>query len=103
MNADHFRGRLMEWLAWASDRKNWRNSSEWCARHWAPCPVDGANGIAATVVLFKAALALMPADVLSAGGSAINSWKANQLVPTCCQLGDELVVEIWARVGPERA
>jgi hypothetical protein len=99
LDPHHFRDKLAEWLAWAAE--NFPSNPDWCARHWAPCPVGGRNGVAAAVVMFRESLQLMPPAVVRAGGTAIESWRHNQLVPACCRLGDERVAAVWALVGLE--
>lgn len=82
-----------EYQAWA--REHFPANPEFCARHWAPCPVGGRDGVRALKIVLKAGLALVPADVTTL--SALNSWRANQLVPTCCRFGDDVMARIWAR------
>lgn len=65
----------------------------WCIEHWMPCPVEGKNGMLATVLLMTEAFSLLPEGVTSP--SAMNSWWANQTRPACCQLGDEKMAHLW--------
>lgn len=89
-----FTGRLDDYLAWAT--KNWRNSPLFCARHWAPCPVEGKPGLLMSVVMQVELMGLMPADVGDHTG--MNSWQANRTTPLCCELGDERMTWLWAEL-----
>lgn len=91
---DRFRGRLAEYLAWTE--VNPMNNPNWCPRHWAPCPVDGRNGLQAGLLVMQESLNLMPLSVARGSASAKNSWIRNQTTPTCCQLGDDKMAAIWA-------
>ncbi len=96
-DAGRFRGRLADYLAWTADpASGWRDSPLFCARHWAPCPVDGKSGLLVTVLLQVELLGLMPADVGDATG--INSWAANRTTPLCCELGDDKMTWLWAEI-----
>jgi hypothetical protein len=89
-----FRGKPQEFLAWAKANHQWNPS--WCPRHWLPCPVDGRNGLLATVRIMQLAVEQMPTDVAQGGPTAMNSWMANQTRPLCCRLGDARMAELWA-------
>lgn len=95
MSAPDFHGRLEEFLAWAEE--NYRSNPDWCPRHWAPCPVEGKNGLLASVLLIGEAFAFYPSDLQ--GPDAINAWRRNQVVPTCCLLGDEKMNWLWWFIG----
>jgi hypothetical protein len=70
---------------------------QWCWRHWAPCPVFGANGIGASLELVQIFV-----DEISHGGdaAAMNAqmYAAGRL---CCTLGDERMYEIWGHWPPD--
>jgi len=89
-----FRGNSEAFLAWAAE--HWQQGPQWCPKHWMPCPVEGRNGINATMLLMPAMLESIPQDVRDCGPSAMNSWMANTLQPVCCRLGDEAIARIWA-------
>jgi hypothetical protein len=75
--------------------------TQWCARHWAPCPVLGANGIGAfTEVMTVYIEELMPANLKSADARNRALEKAGLL---CCALGDERMYEIWGHWPPAEA
>jgi hypothetical protein len=93
-----FTGDLEGFLAW--HEKHPKSNPHWCARHWAPCPVEGAPGMLATLLLAGEAFALLPDDVTTP--DAVNSWWANVTTPACCQLGDERIEWLWTFVGRVR-
>jgi hypothetical protein len=72
---------------WLLDVQGIQGNEQWCARHWAPCPVMGANGIKAAVMLASA--------VMSAGLNSVDG-------PLCCQLGDQEMFDIWGQCPPTR-
>jgi hypothetical protein len=96
---DRFRGQLSGYLAWAAF--HWSGNPDWCARHWAPCPVEGRNGIKATSLVFHLAFHAMPAEVQQGTAVAQNLWRHTQKLPSCCRLGDQKIADIWARCGSE--
>lgn len=69
---------------------------QWCWRHWAPCPVFGANGIAASLMVMSDVIALMPVDATTEGR---NRWMADA-GRLCCTLGDERMYAIWGKCPP---
>jgi hypothetical protein len=74
---------------------------QWCARHWAPCPVLGANGIGAFVEVMQIFVDEMtPKESLSSAERNRHLKKAGRL---CCALGDERMYEIWGRWPPSEA
>ena len=99
MSGDRFLNDLDGYLAWAKD--NFTSKGQWCARHWAPCPTEGRNGIVASILMMQKAVGLMPSDVQTP--AAMNSWMANLIEPICCKLGDEAMAEIWAEAEGGRA
>jgi hypothetical protein len=71
---------------------------QWCGRHWAPCPVLGANGMGAVIELMQ-----IWVSELAPKGSYSVAAKNRQLEATgkiCCALGDERMYEIWGRWPP---
>jgi hypothetical protein len=67
---------------------------QWCWRHWAPCPVLGANGVKASVMVISEVFALYPSDqarevLLDPAGGRL-----------CCRLGDEAMYRIWGQCPP---
>jgi len=95
---EQFRGKPVAYQAWAAE--HFQPNPQWCARHWAPCPVDGRNGIAASLELMKRSLERIPPEVRRRGATAMNSYMANWLPPMCCWLGDEQMTQVWAEASP---
>lgn len=74
---------------------------QWCARHWAPCPVLHANGIGASIELMQVFVnEIKPAWAKS---PAAANRELAKVSPLCCHLGDERMYEIWARWPPATA
>jgi hypothetical protein len=72
--------------------------SPWCPRHWAPCPLVGCNGIAASLELARIfAAELMPAWASSPGARKRELAKQS---PLCCKLGDERMYDLWGHWPP---
>lgn len=89
-----FRGDLEGYLAWAAE--NWRPSPIFCAEHWAPCPVEGKNGLIASTLLMEKAIERMPDDVRG-NVAKMNAWMDGREQPLCCELGDDAMGELWAQ------
>lgn len=70
---------------------------QWCWRHWAPCPVLGANGMLASVMTMSRIVELMPAEITDT--EQRNAWMAD-LGHICCTLGDQVMFEIWGKCPP---
>lgn len=70
---------------------------QWCWRHWAPCPVFGANGIAASLMAMTRIVDLMPAEITDTDQR--NRWMRD-LGLLCCTLGDAAMYEIWGKCPP---
>lgn len=72
-------------------------SEQWCARHWAPCPLFRANGMGATMELIQAFI-----GEIAVTGSTPESLNAQLQAAgrICCTLGDERMYEIWGRWPP---
>jgi hypothetical protein len=72
--------------------------AQWCARHWAPCPCLGANGIGAfTEVMQIFVDKIAPKGNRSAAARNRDLEKAGRL---CCALGDDRMYEIWGHWPP---
>lgn len=74
------------------------SNPQWCARHWAPCPAMGANGIAAAMELTGLFLEQNPDKSPDQLNEAMDQMLLD--TPQCCQLGDEKMHEIWGRCPP---
>lgn len=74
----------------------WTNT-QWCARHWAPCPLLKANGIGAAMEVLQTWLDRQAS--LPSGADAMNALLAEG-GPVCCQLGDDKMYEIWGHWPP---
>jgi hypothetical protein len=71
---------------------------QWCARHWAPCPVLHANGIGAFTEVIQVYI-----DEIAPKGSYSAAAQNRQLEAVgrvCCTLGDERMYEIWGHWPP---
>ena len=80
---------------------SWPAGSQWCPRHWAPCPLLGANGIQASVLLLK-----IFAEEIATGRSLTPDQLNRQLAdasPVCCRLGDERMYGLWGQCPPAAA
>lgn len=71
-------------------------SEQWCARHWAPCPVLGANGVGATMELIQVFLE----EVAAAGPPEALNAQLQAIGHVCCTLGDERMYDIWGHWPP---
>ncbi len=74
-------------------------SGQWCARHWAPCPLLGANGIGAAVEVMSAWLEDGQLAGVDHSPEALNA-RLDSRGPVCCQLGDDKMFEIWGHWPP---
>jgi hypothetical protein len=73
---------------------------QWCWRHWAPCPLYDANGIAASLeVMATWRSAHVPLGTTFAEANVLMA-EAGKL---CCALGDDAMFRVWGRNGPERS
>ena len=105
VDPERFRDDLEGWLAWAEE--NWKAGQGWCPRHWSPAPVEGRNGIVASLAVLAAALEeLAPKHVRRSSGRsaapALNAWLAKLEKPLCCLLGDDRVAAIWIEAGKSK-
>jgi hypothetical protein len=98
-------GSAAEWFDQFPPLKNageWPAGSQWCPRHWAPCPLFGANGIGASTELMQVFLD----EISSASHAAANPETLNREMaeasPLCCRLGDERIYEIWGHWPPSQ-
>lgn len=86
-----------EWFDQFPLAPGWPEGGQWCARHWAPCPILGANGMGATVQLMQIFVSeLAPADQPPAAMQAALD-KAGRL---CCALGDQRMYDLWGKWPP---
>ncbi len=60
-------------------------TGQWCARHWAPCPILGGNGLKAAVLMAEAAV--------------MNAFP-NDGEPWCCRVGDVGMFFLWGACPP---
>lgn len=74
-------------------------SEQWCARHWAPCPVFGANGIGATVELMQ----VFVNEIAKPGTPEAMNAQMRAAGRLCCTLGDQRMYEIWGHWPPSSA
>lgn len=81
-----------------ADGAEWTNT-QWCPRHWAPCPLLKANGIGAAVEVMEAWLGRQTTTTMDGGAEALNARLAED-GPLCCQLGDDKMYEIWGHWPP---
>jgi len=72
------------------------DSTQWCARHWAPCPLLGANGIGATTELMRVFLEEIAVD----GTPEQLNAQMDAMGRICCTLGDARMYEIWGHWPP---
>jgi hypothetical protein len=77
---------------------DWPKDSQWCARHWAPCPVLGGNGIGVTMEVMRIFLDEV-ASPEAKSPEALNRAMA-AAGRLCCTLGDERMYEIWGHWPP---
>lgn len=80
------------------DEAAWPAEGQWCARHWSPAALLGANGVGAATELMAIFVSeIAPPNVKSAAMLNRELAKAGRL---CCKLGDERLYEIWGRWRP---
>lgn len=74
---------------------------QWCARHWAPAALLGANGIgAATELMTIFTSEIVPPNVKSPAMLNRHLAKAGHV---CCKLGDQRIYELWGHWQPTPA
>jgi len=77
---------------------DWPADGQWCARHWAPAALLGANGIgAATELMSIFVREIAPPNLKSAAMLNRELAKAGRL---CCTLGDDRMYDLWGRWPP---
>jgi len=81
------------------DLANIKGNAQWCARHWAPCPIFGANGIGASIEM---ASVFMNEWTTARTPEQINADMHNA-GKICCTLGDDRMYEIWGHWPPAAA
>ncbi len=82
-----------------ANEADWHND-QWCPRHWAPCPILGANGIAATLEVIQAFInEIAPSGAKTHAAMQASMEETGRL---CCTLGDQRMYDIWGRCGPSK-
>lgn len=85
---------------WYEAQTVWPPGSQWCARHWAPAPRLGANGLGATTALMQIWVnEIKPAELGPKDTDAMNQRLLADS-PLCCKLGDERMYELWGEWPP---
>ncbi len=81
-----------------ADDAGWPADGAWCARHWAPAALLGANGVgAATELMAIFVREFVPPNVRSPAALSRQLAKAGRL---CCKLGDQRMYELWRHWPP---
>ena len=86
------------WFDQFPDAPNWHHD-QWCARHWAPAPIFGANGMGAAVEVMQIFLN----EVASGGTPEAMNAQMQAAGRLCCTLGDARMYEIWGHWPPVAA
>ena len=73
-----------------------KGSDQWCARHWAPCPILGANGMGASVELMQ----VFVNEVATACTPEALNAQMQAAGRICCTLGDERMHQLWGHWPP---
>lgn len=73
--------------------------SPWCSRHWAPCPLLGCHGKAASLELARIFGTELPPW---ANSPAARKRELAKQSPLCCKLGDERMYELWGHWPPSK-
>jgi hypothetical protein len=88
-----------QYISWADQQIDWPNNGQWCPRHWAPCPVDGYNGVGASVEIMRtwaqAQPTITPEELNIAMRETIGIFGA-----ICCALGDTVMSQVWENWPP---
>lgn len=84
------------WFDQFPDAPGWQHE-QWCARHWAPCPLMGANGIGAATEVIQIFIDEVATGARDAAALNARMAAAGKL---CCTLGDERMCEIWGHWPP---
>jgi hypothetical protein len=83
------------WFDQFPDAPGWEHD-QWCARHWAPAVMFGANGIGASIELLQ----VFTSEVSTGGDAAAMNAQMQAAGRLCCTLGDERMYEIWGHWPP---
>ena len=86
-----------EWFDQFGENGTGLVGEQWCRRHWAPCPVFGANGIMASIMMMSAWSAQQHQPGMTPGD--MNALMTLQGA-LCCVLGDDAMYEIWGECPP---
>jgi hypothetical protein len=86
------------WFDQFPDAPGWKHD-QWCARHWAPAPLLGANGAGAAIEVIKTFVEEVAPDCHTAAERNARMQAAGRL---CCTLGDERMYEIWGHWPPSK-
>lgn len=86
-----------EWFDQFPPADGWPEGGRWCARHWAPCPCLGANGIGAAMDLLHIFVNEIATDVKTSDDMNAQMATAGHI---CCALGDERMYELWGKWPP---
>lgn len=86
-----------EWFDQFPLAPDWPEGGQWCARHWAPCPCLGANGIGAAMDLLSVFVNEVATEAKTADDMNKQMAAAGHL---CCTLGDERMYELWGKWPP---
>lgn len=73
-----------------------KGNDQWCARHWAPCPILGANGLGAATEV----MSIFINEVTSARSPEALNAEMQRVGKLCCTLGDDRMYEIWGHWPP---
>jgi hypothetical protein len=77
--------------------EDWPTDGQWCARHWAPCPALGGNGIGASMDLLHIFVNEVAGEAKTADEMNARMSAAGHL---CCALGDERMYALWGKWPP---
>jgi hypothetical protein len=83
------------WFDQFPDAPGWEHD-QWCARHWAPCPILGANGIGAATELMQ----IFVNEIATGRTPAALNAQMQAAGRICCTLGDARMHEIWGHWPP---
>lgn len=86
------------WFDQFPEATDW-DHEQWCARHWAPCPVFGANGLGAATEL----MSIFINEVSSGGKPESMNAQMRAAGRLCCTLGDERMYDLWGHWPPTAA
>lgn len=84
MNNDIARAWFDQFTPEVLDAMAVQGNGQWCARHWAPCPVLDGNGLKAAVIIAQAA----------------RQEQLSSETPWCCQIGDLGMWFLWDACPP---